>query len=55
MVKVDLAKCDGCGTCAEGCPNSSMKIENGKAHATEECIDCGSCMNTCPHQAITEG
>lgn len=55
MVKVDSAKCDGCGTCAEGCPNSSMKVENGKAHASEECIDCGACIDSCPNQAIIAG
>jgi len=52
-VKVDTTKCDGCKTCEEGCPNSSIKVENGKAVVTDECIDCGSCVASCPQTALS--
>jgi len=54
-VKVDLSKCDGCGQCLEVCPVEGIKIENGKAVATEHCIDCGSCEAVCTSHALSSG
>lgn len=54
--KVDLDKCDGCGTCVEACPAEAIKIENEKAVVDEEeCVDCETCMDECPNNAISMG
>jgi Fe-S-cluster-containing hydrogenase component 2 len=55
-VIIDLEKCTGCGTCAEGCPTDAIKVENDEAVVDKEtCIDCGTCIDECPANAITEG
>ncbi len=51
--KVDEAKCTGCATCVDVCPNGSIKMENEKAKVSSECIDCGACSCDCPTQAIS--
>jgi NAD-dependent dihydropyrimidine dehydrogenase PreA subunit len=55
MVTVDLAKCDGDGTCANVCPQAVFKIADGKANPENmsECINCLTCVENCPQQAIT--
>ena len=55
MVKIDTAKCDGDGTCANLCPQSVFSINNGKADPANmaECINCLTCVENCPQQAIT--
>ena len=56
--KVDLEKCDGCGTCAEECPVECITIveEGGRKYAVvneEECTDCETCVDACEKGAIT--
>jgi len=34
------------------CPAEAIRIENGKAEITMECIDCGACPRVCPEGAI---
>jgi ferredoxin len=54
VAKVDLEKCDGCGTCVESCPVEAISLENEKAKVdAEECTDCGTCEEECPNGAIT--
>ncbi len=55
MVTVDMAKCDGDGTCANVCPQAVFKIADGKASPENmsECINCMTCVENCPQQAIT--
>ena len=52
-VKIDPAKCIGCGICARNCPTKNIRIENGKAVASSKCTMCYRCINHCPKQAMT--
>ena len=52
-VKIDPAKCIGCGICARNCPTRNIKIEDGKAVASSKCTMCYRCINHCPKQAMT--
>ena len=53
-VKVDLDKCNGCGTCVESCPSEALKVENEKVVVDEDaCVDCGVCVDECPEEALT--
>ncbi|MGD9015054.1 MAG: 4Fe-4S binding protein [Candidatus Omnitrophota bacterium] len=52
-VKVDKAKCAGCGACEEVCPVKAIKVKDDKAVVSKECIECGVCVNECPNQAIS--
>jgi NAD-dependent dihydropyrimidine dehydrogenase PreA subunit len=51
--KVNIEKCDGCGTCVEICPMEAIKIENGKAIVSDECTECGACVDECPKEALS--
>lgn len=52
-VKVDPAKCVGCGTCVEKCFNNALSIVDGVATwNADECKGCGSCALHCPQKAI---
>lgn len=53
MVKVDINKCIGCGSCAADCNVFSIKVIEGKAVPGEVCIECGHCMAVCPQRAVT--
>lgn len=54
MVNINLAKCDGDGTCANVCPQAVFAVNNGKAEAVNmsDCINCQTCVENCPQQAI---
>lgn len=52
-LKVDFAKCIGCGKCAALCPMKNLRIEEGRAMAEDRCTMCYRCVNICPRQAIT--
>ena len=53
-VKVDLEKCNGCGTCVDECPSDAIEIVDEKAKIDEEeCIDCGSCVDECEQGALS--
>ena len=52
VAKVDLEKCNGCGTCLERCIFQARKLENNKSIVIKEnCHGCGLCTTTCPTQA----
>jgi NAD-dependent dihydropyrimidine dehydrogenase PreA subunit len=50
-MKVDLARCKGCGICAEVCPRGIIGIEKKKVRIGEGCVECRTCMKVCP-QAV---
>ena len=45
-VRVDAARCTGCGVCLRTCPMDIRRVGD------RECIHCGACMNACPEKAI---
>jgi ferredoxin len=53
MLKVDVVKCTGCGTCMETCPVEAITLLSGKAVIDNEvCNTCGECVQVCPDEAI---
>lgn len=52
--KVDLEKCNGCGSCADVCPSECFVIEKEKSKVVnpDDCVDCESCVENCPEGAI---
>lgn len=53
---VEEDKCNGCGLCEKNCPESVIKLENGKpAWKKDKCCKCSSCINRCPKAAIQYG
>jgi Pyruvate/2-oxoacid:ferredoxin oxidoreductase delta subunit len=55
IVKIDEAKCTGCGECANACAEGAIKIIDGKARLISEsyCDGLGACLGECPEDAIT--
>lgn len=53
MIKVDLGKCIGCGTCKSDCPTANIAIKDGKAVHGKWCLECGHCTAVCPQKAVT--
>jgi ferredoxin len=52
-VKIDPAKCVGCGTCLEVCVYKGRELIEGKATIMEHCLGCGRCVEVCPNGAIS--
>ena len=54
IIRIDEAKCDGCGLCAEGCPEGALQMIEGKARLVSEitCDGLGACIGECPRGAI---
>lgn len=46
-VKVDEAKCTGCGLCVSRCEMDVRRVGD------HECIQCGRCIGVCPSDAIS--
>lgn len=55
IIRIDRQRCNGCGLCAEGCPEGAIKIIDGKAEVVNEffCDGLGACIGTCPEGAIS--
>jgi NAD-dependent dihydropyrimidine dehydrogenase PreA subunit len=55
IIRIDEDRCDGCGQCAEGCPEGALQIIDGKARLVSEitCDGLGACIGDCPLHAIT--
>lgn len=51
--KIDLQKCNGCGTCAEVCPVEAIAVESKAKVDKDTCVDCGTCVDECPEGAIS--
>ncbi len=55
IIKIDEAKCNGCGACAAACHEGAIKMINGKAKLVREdyCDGLGDCLPACPVDAIS--
>ncbi len=62
IMEVDLAKCKGCGKCAEACPLGAIEIkeeaegEKKRRWAVRDgdlCMGCGVCYSVCRYGGIT--
>jgi Fe-S-cluster-containing hydrogenase component 2 len=55
VVKIDEAKCTGCGLCATACVEGAIKIIDGTAKLVSDsyCDGLGACLGHCPEGAIT--
>lgn len=55
IVKIDEAKCLGCGLCARACHESAIEITGGKARLVRDdyCDGLGNCLPHCPAGAIS--
>jgi len=48
--------CVGCGLCERNCPQSVIKLKDGRPEWTKDkCCKCSACINRCPKQAINYG
>ena len=55
IVRIDEAKCDGCGSCVNACAEGAITLVDGKARLVSEeyCDGLGACLGHCPQGAIT--
>ncbi len=55
IIRIDEAKCTGCGLCITNCAEGSLEIRNGKAVLVREalCDGLGACLGHCPEDALT--
>ncbi|MFH1269538.1 MAG: 4Fe-4S binding protein, partial [Candidatus Omnitrophota bacterium] len=55
IIKIDEAKCNGCGLCIPNCPEGAMQVIDGKARLISDlfCDGLGACVGHCPQGAIT--
>lgn len=55
MLDIDSSKCNGCGKCADICPQQAIIISNNLASINSAlCIQCEACLEICPADAIKE-
>lgn len=54
IVKIDEAKCNGCGLCIGGCHEGALQLIDGKAKLVSDsyCDGLGACLSDCPTGAI---
>lgn len=55
LIKIDQAKCNGCGACAAACHEGAIGLVGGKARLLREdyCDGLGDCLPACPTGAIS--
>ncbi|MCL1872836.1 MAG: 4Fe-4S binding protein [Clostridiales bacterium] len=55
IIKIDQAKCDGCGLCVAACQEGAIGLVEGKAKLLRDdyCDGLGNCLPVCPCQAIS--
>jgi len=55
MFRVSLDLCEGCGLCADACPEAAISLFHGKARISpSKCNSCGVCLEVCPEGAIVD-
>ncbi len=55
IIKIDEARCVGCGLCVSACHEGAIGMDNGKAKLLryDYCDGLGNCLPVCPTNAIT--
>ncbi|MBM3254895.1 MAG: 4Fe-4S ferredoxin [Candidatus Omnitrophica bacterium] len=55
IIKIEEAKCNGCGLCIPNCPEGAIQIIDGKARLVSDlfCDGLGACLGHCPQGAIS--
>ncbi|MGE5605899.1 MAG: 4Fe-4S binding protein [Bacteroidota bacterium] len=54
-LRIDKAKCDGCGRCVDICPGDLLMIdadEKSSIRNQADCWDCMACVKSCPKGAL---
>ncbi len=53
-LKIDEAKCTGCGMCLDVCPREVLKMNGRRVRIGDRdaCMECGACSRNCPAGAI---
>jgi ferredoxin len=54
-LRLDPARCNGCGLCVAVCPRAVFAIAGGRASLVDlgACIECGACALNCVPGAIS--
>lgn len=54
IIRIDEAKCTGCGDCIPNCPEGALQVIDGKARLVSDlfCDGLGACIGHCPEDAI---
>jgi ferredoxin len=54
IIRIDEAKCNGCGQCIPNSPEGAIKVIDGKARLVSDlfCDGLGACLGHCPQGAI---
>ena len=55
IIKINEAKCNGCGNCIPNCPEGALQVIDDKARIISDlfCDGLGACIGHCPLGAIT--
>ena len=54
LATVDMAVCEGCGTCVDYCQFGALSLAEGTSHVDEgQCMGCGVCVSKCEHAALS--
>jgi ferredoxin len=55
LIRIDEAKCTGCGLCVPSCAEGAIQIIDGKARLVAEkyCDGLGACLGECPEGALS--
>jgi ferredoxin len=55
VIRIDEARCDGCGECVLSCAEGAIRLEHGRAKLVGDayCDGLGACIGECPLGALT--
>jgi len=54
-LRLEVARCNGCGLCVAVCPHAVFLIADGRASIADRdaCMECGACARNCEARAIS--